>query len=269
MNQSNLEGTTGKLFTSKIEGTGEEVIVKVITFGEDENKKDFILQREVALISNLSNENIVKFYGYSIKDGSVRLVLENLKGGDVLNAYTKYELTLKQKIRILLHTAKGLEYLHEKGVTHRDIKPNNILLDREPKDLEFTAKIVDFGVSREIVNSTAITGIAGTCAYKSPEHILDKKCDNKIDIYSFAVFTHELLMNQAPYSDSKTKKLNQTNLGSQVSKKGLRPDKYVPFKDVDESIIEITKRNWDDNPEKRMTAKEIVENLQKIYDTMN
>lgn len=256
----------GVIFTAKIEGTNDEVIVKEMQFGENQNEKDFILNREVALMSNLSNEYIVKFHGYTVKEGCVRIVLEYLKGGSVENAYQKGELSLKQKVRILLHTAKGLEYLHEKGIIHRDIKPENILLDKEPNDLEFIAKIADFGVSREIAQPTSITGVAGTCAYKAPEHFKDDLCTNKIDIFAFAVYMHEVLSGQKPYSHNKTKNFNQAQLKRKIcGKDQLRPDTHVPLDINNEDLVNLCKKNWDADPEKRMTAKEIVENLEKVY----
>merc|ERR1711957_376094 len=115
---------------------------------------------------------------------------------------------------------------------------------------------------------TSITGIAGTCAYKAPEHFLDKPCDNKIDIYAFAIFTHELIMKIVPYSEKQNIKMNQTLLGRKIYKDGLRPDKYTPFTGIREDIVEIATRNWENDPVDRMTATELVENLQKIYDTL-
>ena len=267
MNKTQLEGTTGDIFTAKISGTGEEVIVKEIKY-EDSIKKDMIINREVAFMSNLSHDHIVKFHGYTVKEDCVRIVLENLQGGDVEQAYKK-GLNEKQKVRILLHVAKGLEYLHEKNLMHRDIKPQNILLDKAPTGLDFNAKIADFGVSRNVENTTTITGIAGTCAYKAPEQFKKIECNLKLDIYSFAVFTHELICEKAPYSDSKSSKLNQTSLALKVTK-GTRPETFVKFsEDANKDLVEMTRQNWDGEPDKRMSAKELVECLQKIYDSIN
>jgi serine/threonine protein kinase len=266
MNKSELGGTTGAIFTAKISGTGEEVIVKEIKY-EDSNHKDMIINREVAFMSNLSHDHIVKFHGYTVKDDCVRIVLENLKGGDVEQAY-KRGLNDKQKVRILLHVAKGLEYLHEKSLMHRDIKPQNILLDRIALDLDFTAKIADFGVSRNSESTTTITGIAGTCAYKAPEQFKKIECNLKLDIYSFAVLTHELICEKAPYTDDKTKRLNQSQLAMHISTKGLRPEKFVKFPtETNEDLVAMVRRNWDEDSEKRMSAKELVESLENIYNS--
>jgi serine/threonine protein kinase len=212
-------------------------------------------------------ENIVKFYGWVEKPHCILMVLEYVKGGDLNNYIKKDLLSVKQKVKIILDIAKGLKYLHEKKIIHRDMKPANVAIDKIiGNDLDFTAKIYDFGVSNFESNSAPTTGITGTCRYRAPEQAHGKLYDLKVDIFSFAILSFEIFAEQTVYTDNKYKRLNETQLLLQIRQKGLRPDKNMSVReDTPEEIKEMLKRNWEHDPEKRMTSDELVLFLNDVY----
>lgn len=272
LKETEKKGSDGTfIMTANFEGNN--VIVKELTIlnGEEE-KKNMSKCREIYLMSDIGeNPYIVKFHGWTEQDNYIRLILEDLRGGEVFEYITGGNLTVKQKVKILLDSAQGLEHIHRKEYIHRDIKASNIALDKPitGDSLDFTAKIFDFGVSRESDIQGTSTHTAGTMKYCAPEQGDGQVYTQKVDIYAFAIFAFELFSGNIAFSDVKTKKLNDTMLKRKVQQ-GLRPDKYVKLNDdTPKEIAEFINKNWDANPDNRMSSEELVKSLKEIYDSLN
>ena len=223
---------------------------------------------------NIGDCNYIgKFYGFVETPAYIKLVVEYLKGHDLKNYLApikKVQLTIKQKIKILLDAAEGLAYLHGKKILHRDIKSGNVGINNEITEgsLEFTAKIFDFGVSKEEDNKSAATHVSGTIKYNAPEQTKDVYT-NKVDIFAFAMMAFELFSERICYSDPKYSKLNDTALTNYVRVKDLRPDAGIkPKQDTPQEMIDMYKKNWSKDPENRMTAEELRDFLRNYYESL-
>ena len=178
---------------------------------------------------------------------------------------------MKQKVKIMLDVAEGLEKIHKFGIIHRDIKGGNIALDKEIKgdECDFTAKILDFGVARGAdMSGGATTHVSGTIKYNAPEQGGGQPYDAKVDIWAFAMMAYELLCGKEAFSDKKYLKVNDTKLKMMVGNKGLRPSKDDKVDDCPADVKEIYETNWDKDPENRMTSSQLVEKLTAIYGAM-
>jgi serine/threonine protein kinase len=105
-------------------------------------------------------------------------------------------LPLEKVVSIALDIARGLEYIHLKGIVHRDIKPENILFDGE-----FCAKVVDFGVACEEIYCNLLGDDPGTYRWMAPEMYKHKPYGRKVDVYSFGLVLWELVTGSLPYED--------------------------------------------------------------------
>jgi serine/threonine protein kinase len=158
--------------------------------------------REVEAAAKLIHPNIVTAFDAGEAEGTHFLVMEYVDGAD-LATLVKLDgpLSLDTAVNCVLQAARGLEYAHSKGVVHRDIKPRNLLLDREG-----TIKILDMGLARIETSAggqTDLTGngqIMGTIDYMSPEQAVSPKdADERADIYSLGVTLWYLLTGKVVY----------------------------------------------------------------------
>ena len=159
--------------------------------------------REAQTAAQLSHPHIVPIYDVGERNGLAFFVMAMLTGGN-LGTLLTYEprLPIEEARRFLREVADALDYAHQRGVIHRDIKPDNILIDRESG----RALVTDFGIAwaMEAASRLTVTGIAvGTPTYMSPEQATgERTLDGRSDIYSLGVVAYQMLTGRLPFTAS-------------------------------------------------------------------
>jgi WD40 repeat protein/serine/threonine protein kinase len=178
---------------------GREVAIKII-LPEFANHPDFILrfETEAQLVARLEHIHIVPLYDYWRDPTGAYLVMRWLHGGSLRGVVKRGPLTPDHTAQILDQIASALAVAHRKGVIHRDLKPDNILLDEDGN-----AYLADFGIAKDLENQTAeldqAEAIVGSPAYLSPEQITTDPVTPRTDIYSLGVMLYELLTGETPF----------------------------------------------------------------------
>ncbi|CAM2069484.1 Protein kinase [Sulfidibacter corallicola] len=196
------KGGMGTVYQAEDTVIGRTVALKII---KDEVSDDAELKerffREAKWAGGLSHPNITVVYDVGEYKGKPYIVLEYLTGFDLKTMIQREEpLTLLQKIDIALEMLEGLSFAHERDITHRDIKPDNIRIVEGNH-----VKIMDFGIARPASSDLTETGmVMGTPAYMSPEQITGKKLDPRSDVFSFGVVFYELLCYKKPFTGDST-----------------------------------------------------------------
>ena len=191
------------------------VAVKVMhNYVESDPDLQSRFEREAKTVAGLRHPNIVQIFDYDTAEGHPYIVMEYLMGPSLatylreLHSHDK-RLQPKQIARLLITIATALDYAHEQGVIHRDIKPGNIILHNkatnisteEPITERTDAVLTDFGLVRiaQAVTQTASGSVSGTPAYMSPEQAQGLKVDHRSDIYSLGVILYEMVAGRIPF----------------------------------------------------------------------
>ncbi len=212
----NLEGKTigGKYKIIEKVGTGgmamvyrgehiylkKPVAVKVMipSFSKNPDLVQRFLQ-EAEMASKLDHPNIVKIFDFGDEDGLLYLVMQFIDG-ETLERILRYKtkLSLSEALNITLQVLSALHYAHEKGLVHRDIKPGNVMINKEGR-----AYLLDFGIAvlGEIVSVWTKTTV-GTPEYMAPEQFRGR-ADRRSDLYSVGVMLYEMLTGKTPFQDAK------------------------------------------------------------------
>ena len=159
--------------------------------------------REAQTAAQLSHAHIVPIYDVGERDGIAYLVMAMLTGGNLATLLAhEPRLPIEEARRFLREVADALDYAHQRGVIHRDIKPDNILIDHESG----RAMVTDFGIAwaMEAASRLTATGIAvGTPTYMSPEQAVgERELDGRSDIYSLGVLAYQMLTGRVPFTAS-------------------------------------------------------------------
>ena len=192
------EGGMANVYLAKDTILDRQVAVKVLR-GDLSTDEKFIrrFQREALSVSNLSHPNIVEVYDVGEEDGQYYIVMEYIEGKTLKQLLNKRgALTLPEVIDIMTQLTDGLSHAHEAYIIHRDIKPQNIMIEDNG-----TVKITDFGIAMA-VNATQFTqtnSVMGTVHYLPPEQANGKGATVKSDIYSLGILMYELLTGSVPF----------------------------------------------------------------------
>ncbi|KAA3457578.1 dual specificity protein kinase shkA-like isoform X1 [Gossypium australe] len=158
---------------------------------------------------------------------------------------------LPSLLKVALDVSKGMNYLHQNNIIHRDLKTANLLMDENQ-----VVKVADFGVARVQAQSGVMTAETGTYRWMAPEVIEHKPYDHKADVFSFGIALWELLTGEIPYS-----LLTPLQAAVGVVQKSLRPT--IP-KNTHPRLGELLERCWQQDPTQRPNFSEIIEILQQI-----
>ena len=152
--------------------------------------------REAEVVAKLSHPNIVTIYDVGEDLDLSYLAMEYLEG-DSLEAHVSKEslLSIRRSIEVTGQVCDALEYAHQNGIVHRDVKPANIMILKNG-----LVKVTDFGIARATASSKTRTGvIKGTPYYMSPEQISGMKVDGRSDIFSLGIVFYQLLTGELPF----------------------------------------------------------------------
>jgi serine/threonine-protein kinase len=176
-------------------------------------------QREARVVAALRHPNIVQVFDFDTIDGHPYIVMEYLKGPTLANylrgLHERDErIPPHQVARLLKALTAAIDYAHEQGVIHRDIKPGNIILHRKREEIpldkplmnDVEAIVTDFGLVRimHAATQTASGLVSGTPSYMSPEQAQGEKTDRRTDIYSLGVVLYEMLAGRVPFEADST-----------------------------------------------------------------
>ncbi len=226
-------GGMGVVYKARDRRLKRDVAVKVLPpeLGfRAEIRQRFLREAETA--AQLTHPNIVPIYSVDERDGLVFFVMALVEGDNLAQQIQKHGAIDPERVRkVLREVADALSYAHQRHVVHRDIKPDNILLDvGSGRPL-----VTDFGIARAISEGAdarlTATGIAiGTPAYMSPEQSAgDKVIDGRTDLYALGVVAYQMLCGELPFIASSTpamlvKHLSETPTPVQLKRRGIPGD---------------------------------------------
>ncbi|MBV8571338.1 MAG: protein kinase, partial [Acidobacteriaceae bacterium] len=206
------EGGMGAVFKAHDREVDRLVALKVIRpelAGNDEILKRF--RQELVLTRKVTHRNVVRIYDLGLADGLRFISMEYIDGRELAHVLREHgKLPPKQAAEIMLQVCRGLAVAHDEGVIHRDLKPQNIMIDNHGR-----AAVMDFGIAHSLEtaalafheqhtglqhasNLTIVGALLGTPRYMSPEQARAEKVDNRSDLFTFGLIFYELLAGEVP-----------------------------------------------------------------------
>jgi tetratricopeptide (TPR) repeat protein/predicted Ser/Thr protein kinase len=219
--------------------------------GNEEYKKRFV--REAKAAAQVSHPNIISIYEISVQDGNSFIAMEFVEGKN-LHQYVqeKEKLAAREAVNIMIQACSALDAIHEKGIVHRDIKPDNILIAKGG-----LVKLMDFGLAKG--QGSRLTGanvVMGTPSYMAPEQGRGEDVDARADIYAIGLVLHEMLTGETVFLDGDVMKRHQVEMPDPPGSK---------VEGVPELLDQIVMKCVAKKPEERFaTTKELVGYLRQV-----
>src|SRR3954453_22800952 len=220
-------GGMAEVWCAEDEVLGRRVAVKLMggRFAEDPEFRERF-RREAQAAAGLTHPNIVAIFDRSEWDGTPYIAME-LVDGKTLKELVTERGPLPPDIAVGLteQVLRALGYAHRRGIVHRDVKPQNVIIDRDGQ-----AKVADFGIARagDTSQMTQAGAIIGTMQYLSPEQFEGPPVDRRADLYSVGIVLYELLTGQVPFDGEAPisiaiKQINERPVPPNQLRPGLAP----------------------------------------------
>ena len=233
--------------------------VAIKTFKIDANDEDAVkrFNREAKAVTSLSHPNIVSIYDVENEGEFYYLILEYVEGMTLKDYMIKNpRIPIETIVHIAKQIASGLSHAHQNGIIHRDIKPQNILMNDN-----LTCKITDFGIARAYGDTTLTqtNQMLGTVYYLSPEQARGNVATAQSDIYSLGILIFEMITGQIPFKGESAVAIALKHLQEEL------PDIDKYRENVPQSVKNIVLKATMKNPNERyISSKELFEDLSTV-----
>jgi serine/threonine protein kinase/Tfp pilus assembly protein PilF len=192
------EGGMGAVYKAHDRELARDVALKLIRPELAKNPETLArFKQELLLARQVTHRNVIRIFDIGQAGGLKFITMEYLEGLDLRGVLReKGKLAPEEAAKIILQICRALEVAHGEGVIHRDLKPQNIMLDATGR-----AYVMDFGIARSayLPGMTQTGALVGTPEYMSPEQAKGEKLDERSDLFSLGVIFYELLTGQSPY----------------------------------------------------------------------
>lgn len=245
-------GGMGAVYLAEHVHMGRRVALKVLPIAQAEDAASLgRFYREARAVARLDHPNIVRAHDID-KDGKLHFLVLEFVDGCNLHEFVKRNGTLppQRAAHYIRQAALGLQHAHEAGLVHRDIKPGNLLLDRQG-----VVKLLDLGLARFFDDDHGTFAkehdhgyVIGTADYLAPEQTLDSRVDIRADIYSLGGTLYYLLVGKSPFQEgSHAQKMIWHQVRQPKPIRSFRPD-------VPEELAAVVERMMEKEPERRHQA---------------
>ena len=253
--QSLGEGGMGAVYKARDRELDRIVALKVIR-PELARHADILqrFKRELVLSRQVTHRNVIRIFDLGVTGGLKFITMEYVEGRDLKTLLTREKFTPAKAVDIMCQMCRGLEAAHTVGVIHRDLKPQNIMLDDQGR-----AVVMDFGLahSMEERGMTQTGALMGTPDYMSPEQAKGEKADARSDVFSVGIIFYELLTGKLPFQ-------GDSLLSMLLARTQQRPK---PVREIDPEIpqplSDITAKCLATDPRQRyQSASEMLQDLE-------
>ncbi|MDH5364596.1 MAG: protein kinase, partial [Dehalococcoidia bacterium] len=195
------KGGMGRVYRVEDTKLEQEVALKLIKPEIAKDKKTIErFRNELKLARNIRHKNVCGMFDLGETEGAHFITMEYVRGEDLRSSIRRFgQLPIGKSMFIAKQICEGLVEAHRLGVVHRDLKSNNIMIDKEGN-----VRIMDFGIARSL-EAKGITGagvMIGTPEYMSPEQVEGKEVDQRSDIYSLGIILYEMVTGRVPFEGS-------------------------------------------------------------------
>ncbi len=274
------EGGMAGIYCCSLLDGGQQVALKILHphfAGKSRFVKRFL--REAEVISRLDHRNIVRILDVGEDGGQLYIAMELLVGEELAEAARRGEVDQRRAVEILIDVCGALGHAHDKGVIHRDVKPDNVFLAQGASDSGMVTKVLDFGIAKLLDDETdasprsiadqghrsyltRVGTLVGTPAYMSPEQGRAEPVDRRHDIYSCGVVLFELLTGRRPFEGETPMQIVMRHVNETCPK----PSDFAPVAPELERIILRALSKFP--AERQQTAGELAAELAQVLPTL-
>ena len=248
------KGGMGKVYKA-LDTNMQRIVALKVMLDKNTNSGRKRFEREAQTMAKLNHKNILEVYESGVDQEMIFIAMPYIEGSSLRDVNSK-TLPVRKIVELIAQVAEAIDHAHKNGVIHRDLKPDNILLDGE------TPKVMDFGLAKISAASQKLSQtnqIIGTISYMSPEQVAGEKLSASADIYALGVILYELLTGKLPIQAS-----NFANLMLQMMKSSIIPPSQLNRK-VSKELEVICLKALEKKPQDRYdSARAFARDLRKF-----